>query len=188
MTLLAPTNEILETIGDMAWNQIKTSHDKSITITDTHQHNACNHTYSGTVLHDGVTYGFIIESGNNAGTRVIEWGLEDDISPFIPPEPTNFTMIPDNNAISIKPDATADEYEGAVKRMMHIYNSMRKLDWFKKWEQSYNYDRHFQPGYFIENHYRAQPVAGCGRTLAQMNLRIGTLDELGTLEKKYLAS
>ncbi len=186
MTLTAPTDAMLETICDMAWNHDKTNRDGTIHIWDTYEHDVCNHTHSGTVEHEGIVYGFIIDNGNNDGAVVRKWGLEEDIPTYKPPAPTLFTMIPDHHAISVKADATAEEFEQAVERMMVIYSAWRKMEWFRDWERSYNYDRHFQPGNMTEVHYRHKPVAGRGQTLEQMKMRVGTLDQLSPMELKYL--
>ena len=131
----------LEELCDMAWSSDKKS--ERIRISSSHTHDACNHTYSGTFLHEGVEYGFVIDNGNWNGTVVREWGPADDIGTYEAPRPTIYTFIPINGAL--KEDSAA---------MWGVYLAWRKTEWFRKMEHDYNYDRHFAPGGKTESHYR----------------------------------
>ena len=142
--ILAPDADILGRIVDAHWNYSTHGNSSGVEFRDIHQHDACNHTLSGTVDVDGTLYGFIIESGNNWGTVVHEWGLADDIGTYQPPPPPEpFTFVPaDPNLPITRPG------------MFQVYLEWRKEEWFKAKEREYRYDRHFQPGGFVEKHYR----------------------------------
>lgn len=137
--LTEPTDEALERICDAHWN----SGGEGVKFRDIHQHNACNHTLSGTIEIDGTEYGFIIQNGDWNGTVVDKWGLADDVGTYKPEPPTLFTFVPmDDTLRTSKP------------HMWQVYLAWRKEKWFQDKERAYNYDRHFQPGGAIENHYR----------------------------------
>jgi hypothetical protein len=42
----------------------------------------------------------------------------------------------------------------ACPQMFQVYLMWRKQPWFIEKERGYNYDRHFQPGGMVEDHYR----------------------------------
>lgn len=65
-----PTNDHLERIADAQWG----GSGDGIHFSDIYQHNACNHTLSGTIVDGDETYGFTIESGDWNGTVVLGWG------------------------------------------------------------------------------------------------------------------
>ncbi len=133
--------EFLEELCDTVWaGKTRTAR---VNITSSHTHNACNHTYSGTLLHDGIEYGFIIDNGDWNGTVVREWGLSDDIGTYEPPPPTIYTFVPTND--TLKEDRPA---------MWSVYLAWRKTDWFREKERGYNYDRTFAPGGKTESYYR----------------------------------
>lgn len=139
MKLAEPTSDILERICDAHWN----GSGEGVKFLNIHTHNACNHTLTGTIEYEGEVYGFEIDNGDWGGTVVNQWGDPDDIASYKPPvvEPRTFVPINDNLRTE-KPE------------MYKIYLLWRKEPWFKEVEGKYNYDRHFQPGGFIENHYR----------------------------------
>lgn len=143
--LKTPTDEILERICDVSYNlHAQPGTDGNIKITDVHQHNACNHTFSGTITIENIEYGFVIENGDWAGTVVKEWGLAEDIGTYTPPEPgEQLTFIPNNMHLKTENPA-----------LFKVYLNWRKQSWFKEMIGKYLYDRHFQPGSFIENHYK----------------------------------
>jgi hypothetical protein len=143
METVEPTEETLERICEAHWS----SHGKDadgVHFSDIHTHNACNHTLSGTVDVDGVIYGFVIDSGNNAGTVVREWGPADDVGVYEPGPPVRWTLVPKNP--NLKETSPA---------LWSVYLAWQKESWFAKMISDYSYDRHFQPGCQIENHYRA---------------------------------
>jgi hypothetical protein len=111
---------------------------------DIHQHNATNHVFSGTVDVDDEVYGFVVESGDNAGTVILDWGLEDDVKPYEPGEPTFYTFTV--KGIDFKPEK---EKEIILKNT----TSLKKPIHLKK-VRAYNYDRHFSPGVVVEEHYK----------------------------------
>ncbi|WP_454813822.1 hypothetical protein [Labrys neptuniae] len=115
----------------------------NIHVHDVHRHNACNHTYSGTVEHAGEIFGFIVHSGDWNGTDVEEWGPEDDVGTYDPPRPTTYTFVPANRTLKFDRPA-----------MWQVYLQWRDQPWFKEKAHGYNYDRHFAPGGKTESHYR----------------------------------
>ncbi len=155
-----PTNEILERICDAHWN----GKGEGIVFTDIYQHNSCNHTLSGNIDVDGIEYGFVIDNGDMDGTQVREWGLAEDVGTFKHPEPQKredrVTFIPINH---ISKSNDAFEYKK--------YMITRETPAFIEKENAYHYDRHFQPGCFVENHYK--------KWAAEHGFRLGFLDELG---------
>jgi len=138
-----PPHEILETICDMHWSHVKSR--DGITISEVHQHNACNHTISGTATIDGVEYGFVINSGDWGGTDVCEWGLAENVGLYEPPKPVVYTMVPRDYTLKTR-----------RPRMWDVYLKWRESPWFNEICRNYNYDRHFMPGHQTETHYRAK--------------------------------
>lgn len=148
--------EALERIAEAHWNRQNAD---GVIITDTYQHNACNHTVTGTVDIDGQVFGFVIEMGDWNGTVVNQWGDPDDIVAYEPPKIEPLTFLPeDPHLLRKRPD------------MFKVYAIWRKEEWFKEKERAYNYDRHFQPGIAIEKHYR--------EWAGTRGLRIGYLSHL----------
>lgn len=131
--------ELLERIADAQWNGGK---GEGVHFSDIHQHNACNHTLSGSIEHAGETLHFIIESGDWNGTVVKQWGSIDDVGVFEPPEPTRFTMVPID-----------DDLREKNPFMWRAYLSWRKQPRFSELIGKYSYDRHFQPGCATENYW-----------------------------------
>lgn len=164
--LKEPTDEILERIADAGWDYNKNTVHHGVCIHERHTINATNHVYSGTVEHEDVSYGFQIESGDNNGTVVIEWGLEDDVGTFDPgPPPEPRTFLPNDQFLSDhRPE------------MFDVYCHWRNTPWFKEKQGAYNYDRHFQPGSKIETHYRDWA--------ATKGMRIGYLSDLSDKDQK----
>lgn len=151
--LTEPTDDILERIANAHWNGGK---GEGIKFHDIHQINACNHVLSGTIDDGGITYGFIIEMGDIVGTDVKEWGCADDVGCYTPPPPNPKTFIP------------ADPFPSEF--ILTNYFRMRETSWFKEQEGKYNYDAHFQPGVFIENHY--------SKWASQHGLRCGYMSDV----------
>jgi len=134
-------SSILETIHNLKKGQTI----DGVHMYDIHQHNATNHVFSGTVDVDDEVYGFVVESGDNAGTVILDWGLEDDVKPYEPGEPTFYTFTV--KGIDFKPEK---EKEIILKK----YNIIKETDTFKEKVRAYNYDRHFSPGVVVEEHYK----------------------------------
>lgn len=128
--------EILERICDAQWNNGK---GEGINFSDIHQHNACNHTLSGSIEYQGEIFHFIINNGDWGGTEVIEFGTIDEVGVYYPPPQTMFDFVPKSKE---DPD------------FLKLYERWKKEEWFKKKLSSYHYDRHFQPGHKIEQHYK----------------------------------
>ena len=136
----AVATETLERIGDAHWNGGK---GEGVTFWDINQHNACNHTMSGTIEVQGKTFGFIIESGDRNGTVIKGWGDPDDVGTFEPIKPTMYTFVPRDSDLKEK-----------RPEMYGVYLLWRKEPWFKEKERALNYDRHFAPGLKTDEYYR----------------------------------
>jgi hypothetical protein len=135
--------DFMERLADLSWSGDRVSADGSIRITDCYQHNAANHTYSGTLSHAGEEFGFIIEQGDRNGTLVRDFGPADDVGTFDPPEPELYTFVPAD-----------DELKTKRPEMYAVYLAWTKEEWFKEKVRGYNYDRHFAPGGKTETYYR----------------------------------
>jgi hypothetical protein len=133
--------EVMERICDAHW-QGKNSSDKTVTFSNVHTHNAANHTLSGTIEFKGVLYGFIIDNGDWAGTVVQEWGLAEEVGEYQAPEPAQYMFVPVDDNLKTKSPA-----------MWGVYLSWKSSNWFKEKLAAYHYDRHFQPGVKVEDHY-----------------------------------
>ena len=146
MRIEEPTVEALELIADESWSNPKIGQERNgVTFFDIYQHNACNHTYSGNIVIDGETYGFIIESGDRNGTVVRGWGDPEDVGYFEHPEPPEpYTFLP-RNSFDLQVNRPA---------LWGVYLLWRKESWFTEKERGYNYDRHFAPGGKTESYYR----------------------------------
>jgi len=136
--------DLLTQICEAYWND----DNSDVTITDLHRHDAINVTVSGHLTHEGREWHFIIDDGNWAGTVVREWGTVDEVGCYEPPPPTIFRLVPLN-----------DNLEAERPQMYKVYLAWKSIDWFKKLESDYNYDRHFAPGSKTESHYRAKASA-----------------------------
>jgi hypothetical protein len=138
MRLVEPTED--------AWSQPKIGVERNgVTFHDIYTHNSTNHTYSGEIVIDGETYGFVVESGDNNGTVVHGWGDPDTVTPFEHPEPPEpYTFLPRN-----------PEYMQVHRpAMWKVYLVWREEPWFKEKERGLNYDRYFAPGVKTNTHYR----------------------------------
>jgi len=170
-TIIEPTTEILERICDaMSGAKGRRGAYNGVTFSDIHQHNSCNHVYSGTIDIEGVEYGFIIQDGDWNGTEVREWGLADDVGsydPPPPPEPVSFIPVNDHLAWE-RPE------------MFGVYVAWRKESWFTEQQRKYAYDRHFQPGGYVEKHYRDWA--------ATKGLKVGYLSDLERAIEHYRAN
>jgi len=136
-----PSESALERIADAMWNGRQ---GEGIVFLDVHQHNACNHTLSGTIDVAGVVHGFIIESGDWNGTVVLGWGDPEDVGTYQEPAPGEpLTFVPCDEFMAFDRPA-----------MFGVYLLWRKEPWFKEQVSGYLYDRHFAPGGKTESHYR----------------------------------
>lgn len=138
-------DEIAERICDAHWNQRKAK-DYGVSFIDIHQHNACNHTLTGIVEVSGERCGFVVESGDWNGFVVKEYGPAEECSQvysYEPPPETRFMFVP-----------TDDNLQENRPGMYQVYLQWKKTKWFQEKLGGYHYDRHFQPGFAIENHYK----------------------------------
>ncbi len=131
-------SEVLERICDAHWN----GHGEGVTFLDIYQHNAANHTLSGVISVDGKVYGFIVDDGDWGGTVVRAWGDPEDVGIYQPLEVKLKTFVPVDDLLSVNNPF-----------MYRVYLEWRKQSWFREMEGKYNYDRHFQPGTFVESYY-----------------------------------
>lgn len=140
--LTEPPDSVLERICDAFYELCGyTGSSDGVTLLDVHQHNAVNHTLSGTVDVDGTIYGFIVENGDWNGTVVRRWGDPEDVSVYQPEPPGEpLTFVPDWNA---SPSTIA------------AWHTLRRTAAFTEKVGAYAYDRHFAPGGATEKHYRA---------------------------------
>lgn len=141
--LTEPTEDALDRIANAQWHYGGQWHRQppydGVTFLDIHEHNACNHTLSGTIDVDGRLYGFIVESGDWNSTVVKAWGDPEDVSVYQPEPPgEQLTFVPIHR---LRP------------AMRQVYLWWREQEWFKEKERAYLYDRHFAPGDFTERHY-----------------------------------
>lgn len=124
----------------------------NVTLFDVHQHDAINHVLTGTIDVDGQVWGFICEIGNWNGFRMMEWGDHEDVGYYKPPVVEPFILLP--NWVGWP--------EESYRFNVQVYaRFLRRTDIVEK-IGSYNYDRHFQPGGYIEGRYRewAKKVGG----------------------------
>lgn len=126
----------------------------NVVLLDVHQHDACNHTLTGTIGVDTHVYGFICDIGNWDGFRMREWGDHEDIGYYKPPIVEPFTLIPDWM------QWTEESYAFRVQVYARF---LRRADVIEKLG-AYAYDRHFQPGGKVEGYYR-EWAAKLGATL-----------------------
>jgi hypothetical protein len=132
-------DEVLTRICNAQWNGGK---GKGIEFLDVHQHDVCNHTITGTIEHEGETFGFIIHNGNWNGTEVEAWGDPEDVGYYAPPKPTFYTYAPKKRR------------EDMLSGLLQVYQLWTKEKWFQDKVRGYNYDRHFAPGGKTESYYR----------------------------------
>lgn len=161
--LQEPNEEILERICDAHWNR----KGEGVVFHDIFQHNACNHTLSGEIEHEGHKYGFIIQNGDWNGTVVDAWGDSDEVGIYEHPKPTLFTFLPRNHPLE------------CTLAMLTIYFAWRNEKWFSEKIGKYMYDRHFQPGGKIESYYR--------EFAERKGMRIGIQDEVAEYENAFKA-
>jgi hypothetical protein len=93
------------------------------------------------------------------GMLVKVWGDTEDIGIYEPAVVEPIMFVPKNRYLHETRPA-----------MFKVYLEWRKTDWFKRKERDYNYDRHFQPVSFLENHYRKWATSENGRHLKAWNL------------------
>ena len=118
--------------------------DGNVTLLDVYQHDAINHTLTGTIEVDNHVYGFICEIGNWVGFRMMEWGDHEDIGYYKPPVVEPFTLIPNWM------EWPEESYGFRVQTYARF---LRRQDVIDKLG-AYAYDRHFQPGGRVEDYYR----------------------------------
>lgn len=170
MTTIAYTNEPseddLERIGEVICNR-DSAEMFGVNVLDLYQINAANHVLSGTIMVGEVEHGFIVEMGDIQGCQVHAWGDPENTGRYQPPKPNLRTFIPKDLWLLAKNPA-----------MFEVYCLWRDEPWFKELEQKYNYDRLFQPGGKIEDHYRAKA--------AERGLVPGYMDELPAEQRRLI--
>jgi len=161
--LSEPTEEALERICDAHWDE-STASSRGVKFFDIQKHNACNHTLSGVIDIGGVEHGFIIDNGDWNGTVVRSWGDPEEVGVAAQPEP-----VPPEDQLTFIPSDTNIPY--FRPHLFVVYLHWRKEPWFQDKVRGYPYDRYFQPGGYVENHYR--------EWAGKKGMRIGTLSDLG---------
>lgn len=141
----AVAEEVLTRICEAAWNRGKPT--PGVFLSEVHPINALNHTLEGTVVHNDISFEFLIDNGDANGTVVREFTTEDR-APYVPERPARYTLVPANPHLKAEKPF---QYEAFLQHT--------KQSWFKDLVSHYNYDRHFQPGLVIERHYKEQAVA-----------------------------
>lgn len=141
-----PTDDMLTRICELQWGGGRS--EPGLVLDDVYQHDACNHTISGRIDHDGVEYGFVIHNGNWNGTEVAEWGLAEDVGTYKPEWVEPMALVPRDPFMS-------RERPGMFK----VYGLWRKEKWFQEMERSFAYDRHFAPGGKTETYWREKAGA-----------------------------
>jgi hypothetical protein len=119
----------------------------NVRLIDIHEHNACNHTMTGIVVVDGVDYGFVMESGDWAGTVVKEYAPAEEctkVYSYEPPPETRFKLVPKNY----------DELKAFNPQKLALAMKWIQQTHIQEKLSNYHYDRHFQPGFAIENYYK----------------------------------
>lgn len=141
------TDKLIEEVFDCLDDSSKSSR---VSVIDKHELNILNHVYEGCVYvgNDEEEWSFQIESGNNNGTVILQWCREEESTPFEPPKPTRFRLVPRN-----------DNLQADKPAMYDVYLGWKNEEWFQDLERSYNYDRHFSPTNKIETHYREKAAA-----------------------------
>lgn len=136
----AAAESVLTRICEAGWAPNRP--EPGISNLEVHQHNACNHTYEGVFDYEGVEFSFIVDDGDWGGTVVREFTTEESRGYEMAP-PTQYVLVPEKA-----------DLRSANPAMYSAYLHWTKTSWFDDLQRSYNYDRHFQPGVKIEQHYR----------------------------------
>lgn len=125
-------NELFETFYDRSRNHP----DNKFTITNVETINACNHLFSATYNSpNGMVY-ITAENGDFNGSNILKWSMEQIVhEPFTPVY------------YSLMPIASINQ------AMFNVFLLWRNEAWFADLVRGYNYDRFFQPGVVVENHY-----------------------------------
>ena len=136
-------DEVAERICEAHWN-----HDEAhygVKFHNIHQINACNHRLAGVIDVGGVSYGFIVRNGDIGGFEVEAYDEAENVPTYCydAPEPTRFMFVPMDDGLKER-----------LPSMYKVYEYWTTQKWFVEKLAAYHYDRHFQPGGYIENAYR----------------------------------
>lgn len=116
--------------------------DENITIDDIEKHDAINRTFSGSFEKDGQTWYFLAEDGNNNGSVINDYGLQEiEIQRVY----TRRIYVPDFPISS--------SIEGRA-RIQQIYDLKKKSGEYEEMERKMNYDMYFEPTLKIHDHYK----------------------------------
>lgn len=121
-------------------------HDE-ITLLDRYASDAINHTGHGIIKWKDVEYTFNLESGNYRGTVLLEW--EGVGREYEEPKPIQYALQPIGSLIN------QAILTGQGPFLVFKWEAVIKNLNLEKTLREYLYDRHFQPGAKISNHYRA---------------------------------
>lgn len=137
MRLTEPTEDLLQTICEAHYARDYKSN-SALRFFEVHCEDITNYVLSGEIDHEGETYGFIIEDGNNAGTVVKEWG--EDVGIYQPPKPDPLTLLPKSINLPLN--------------LLLLYFQWREEEWFKEQVRKTAYDFHFEPTNKIHSYWR----------------------------------
>jgi len=132
-------NEFHERIFFVMYGDVE---DESISIDDVEKHDAINRTFSGSFEKDGQTWYFLAEDGNNNGSVINDFGLQEI---EIERTYTRRIYVPDI-PISASPESRV--------RIQNIYDLKRKSGEYEEMERKMNYDMYFEPTLKIHEHYK----------------------------------
>lgn len=116
--------------------------DESISIDDVQKHDAINRSFSGSFEKDGQTWYFLAEDGNNNGSVINDYGMEEKT---IDRTYTRRIYVPDY------PLFASEEKRALMKK---IYDMKRAAGEYEEMERKMNYDMFFSPTNLITEHYR----------------------------------
>lgn len=132
---------ILERITELVWD--RDGKHEGLSLRDFHSIDVINSVISGTIEHVGVEWGFVIETGDRNGTRIMEWGEAEEVGTYNPPEPEKRYYVPANDCLFAEKPT-----------MFQMYLQWRQPNGrIPEMEGKMNYDMFFQPGGKTWNHY-----------------------------------
>jgi len=116
--------------------------DESISIDDIHKHDSINRTFSGSFEKDDETWYFLAEDGNNNGSVITDYGLEEK----------QIERVYTRRIYT--PNYRLAHSEADREKMRKIYDYKRAAGEYEEMERSMNYDLFFEPTNKIYEHYK----------------------------------
>ena len=139
-------------VSEMMWADRRYSdgeegEDGFISILDIEMIDVCNHVAVGSFWAKGVEYAFEVENGNNNGFVWRSISADGPI-PDIVIEHTSWALAP-------KPEVIEGHLErNTPESLLILWDAFLKRPEVADLCRSYSYDRMFQPGVVVEDHYR----------------------------------